>query len=288
MSVRAIRAAWLVLAVGGPFRLRSRLLRPPRHRYSAVEGGQVVGLLGGDGLLPGVGLGAGGCGGWGVVVPDDPGQQGDGDERQAADEGQAVDDPAHEGDILSGGVRGCSVVLGCLGCATGSELRDPPGGANAIGAQDGVVVGRSGGGGLVAGLGQSRQRGDVAHGAGGQEGAGLIGGVGQLAVGGQLVQAAPGGAGQAARLRRSRWEQIGGEQLGDRQDGRSGLGASDVVGVVGRGHEGCPFVKGGGQRHQRSAATVSAVRSGLVCRVLVPFLAADAVLWPWCLQPGAG
>lgn len=35
-------------------------------------------------------------------------------------------------------------------------------------------------------------------------------------------------------------------------------------------------------RRQRSAATVSTVRSGLVCRVLVPFLAADAVLWPWC------
>lgn len=151
-----------------------------------------------------------------------------------------------------------------------------------------MVVGRAGGGGLVAGLGQSGQRGDVAHGASGQEGAGLIGSVGQLAVGGQLIQAALGGAGQAARLRRPGWEQIGGEQLGDRQDGCSGLRASEVVGVVGRGHEGCPFVKGGGQRRQRSAATVSAVRSGLVCRVLVPSLAADAVLWPWCFQPGAG
>lgn len=35
-------------------------------------------------------------------------------------------------------------------------------------------------------------------------------------------------------------------------------------------------------RRQRSAATVSTVRSGLVCRVLVPSLAADVVLWPWC------
>ena len=41
------------------------------------------------------------------------------------------------------------------------------------------------------------------------------------------------------------------------------------------------------QRRQRSVATVNTVRSGLVCRVLVPFLAADAVLWPWCFQPGA-
>ena len=122
--------------------------------------------------------------------------------------------------------------------ATGSELRDPPGGLDAVGTQDGVVVGRSGGGGLVAGLGQGGQGGDVAHGTGGQEGAGLIGGVGQLTVGGQLVQAALGGAGQAARLRRSRWEQVGGEDLGDRQDGCSGLGASEVVGVVGRGHGG--------------------------------------------------
>ena len=80
-----------------------------------MEGGEVVGLFGGDGLLPGVGLGMGGCGGRGVVAPDRPNQQGDGDERQAADEGQAVDDSAHEGDVLSGGVRGCSVVLGCLG-----------------------------------------------------------------------------------------------------------------------------------------------------------------------------
>ena len=101
MSARAVRITWLVLAVGELFWLRSRLLRPPRHRYSAVEGGQVVGLLGGDGLLPGVGLGMGGCGGWGVVAPDGPGQQGDGDERQAADEGQAVDDPAHGGCVLS-------------------------------------------------------------------------------------------------------------------------------------------------------------------------------------------
>ncbi|MBF1032334.1 MAG: hypothetical protein HXL00_01095 [Candidatus Nanosynbacter sp.] len=115
LSARAVRAAWLVLAVGGLFRLRSRLLRPPRHRHGAVEGGQVVGLLGGDGLLPGVGLGAGGCGGRSVVAPDRPGQQGDGDERQAADEGQAIDDPAHGGYVLSGDVRGCSVVLGCLG-----------------------------------------------------------------------------------------------------------------------------------------------------------------------------
>ena len=37
------------------FRFHSRFLRPSRHRHSAVEGGQVVGLLGGDGLLPGVG-----------------------------------------------------------------------------------------------------------------------------------------------------------------------------------------------------------------------------------------
>ena len=166
MSARAVRAAWLVLAVGDLFRLRSRLLRPPRHRHGAVEGGEVVGLLGGDGLLPGVGLGAGGCGGRGVVAPDRPGQQGDGDERQAADEGQAVDDPAHGGYVLSGGVW----LLGRAGLpryvATGSELRDPPGGLDAVGAQDGVVVGRAGGGGLVAGLGQGGQGGDVAHGAG--------------------------------------------------------------------------------------------------------------------------
>ena len=128
-----------------------------------------------------------------------------------------------------------------------------------------MVVGRSGRGGLVAGLGQGRQRGDVAHSAGSQEGAGLIGGVGQLAVGGQLVQAALGGAGQAARLRRSRWEQVGGEELGDRQDGCSGLGAGEVVGVVGRGHEGCPFVKG--WRHAPPAecghGQHGSVRSGL-------------------------
>ena len=239
MSARAVRITWLVLAVGDLFWLRSRLLRPPRHRYSAVEGGQVVGLLGGDGLLPGVGLGAGGCGGRVIVAPDRPGQQGDGDKGQAADEGQAVDDPTHGGYVLSGGVHGCLVTLGVSRCgATSSELRDTPGGLDAVGAQDGVVVGRAGGGGLVAGLGQSGQRGDVAHGAGGQECAGLIGGVSQLAVGGQLVQTALGGAGQAARLRRSWWEQVGGEQLGDRQDGRSGLGAGEVVGVVGRGHEG--------------------------------------------------
>ena len=132
--------------------------------------------------------------------------------------------------------------------ATGSELCDPPGGLDAVGAQDGVVVGRSGGRGLVAGLGQSGQRGDVAHGTGGQESAGLVGGVGQLAVGGQLVQAALGGAGQAARLRRPWWEQIGGEDLGDRHNGRSGLRASEVVGVVGRGHEGCPFSVPSGRR----------------------------------------
>ena len=185
----------------------------------------------------------------------------------------------------------CVVARSCWGvsvCHAGSELRDAPGGLDAVGAQDGVVVGRSGGRGLVAGLGQGGQRGDVAHGAGGQEGAGLVGSVGQLAVGGQLVQAALGGAGQAARLWRPGWEQVGGEELGDRQDRCSGLGASEVVGVVGRGHEGCPLVKGGGQRRQRSAATVSTVRSGLVCRVLAPSLAADAVLWPWCFQPGAG
>ena len=41
----------------------------------------------------------------------------DGDKSQAADEGQAVDDPAHGGCVLSGCVRGCSVVLGCLGMA---------------------------------------------------------------------------------------------------------------------------------------------------------------------------
>ena len=203
-----------------------------------------MGLFGGDGLLPGVGLGAGGCGGRSVVTPDGPGQQGDGDKSQAADEGQAVDDPAHEGCVLSGGVW----LLGRAGVsryvAIGSELRDAAGGLDAVGAQDGVVVGRSGGGGLVAGLGQSGQRGDVAHGAGGQEGAGLVGGVGQLAVGGQLVQAALGGAGQAARLWRPGWEQVGGEELGDRHNGCSGLRASEVVGVVGRGHEGCPFVKG--------------------------------------------
>ena len=172
--------------------------------------------------------------------------------------------------------------------AAALELRDAPSGLDAVGAQDGVVVGRAGGGGLVAGLGQSGQRGDVAHGTSGQEGAGLIGGVSQLAVGGQLVQTALCGAGQAARLRRPGWEQIGGEQLGDRQDGRSRLRASEVVGVVGRGHEGCPFVKGGGGCRQWSAATVSTVRSGLVCRVLAPSLAADVVLWPWCFQPGAG
>ena len=80
-----------------------------------------MGLFGGDGLLPGVGLGVGGCGGRSVVVPDRPDQQGDGDKRQAADEGQAVDDPAHEGDILSDGVRGCSVVLGCLGVAPSAQ-----------------------------------------------------------------------------------------------------------------------------------------------------------------------
>ena len=135
----------------------------------------------------------------------------------------------------------CVVARSCWGvsvCRASSELRDPPGGLDAVGTQDGVVVGRSGGRGLVAGLGQSGQRGDVAHGAGGQEGAGLVGSVGQLAVGGQLVQTALGGAGQTARLRHPRWEQIGGEQLGDRQDGCSGLRASEVVGVVGRGHEG--------------------------------------------------
>ena len=116
----------------------------------------------------------------------------------------------------------------------------------------------------------------------------MVGGVSQLAVGGQLVQTALGGAGQAARLRHPRWEQVGGEELGDWQDGCSGLRASEVVGVVGCGHEGCPFVKGGGMCRQRSVATVSAVRSGLVCRVLAPFLAVHAVLWPWCFQPGAG
>ena len=166
MSARAVRAAWLVLAVGDLFRLRSRLLRPPCHRHSAVEGGQVVGLFGGDGLLPGVGLGAGGCGGRGVVAPDRPGQQGDGDKRQAADEGQSVDDPAHEGCPFWWGAW----LLGRAGLprhvATSSELRDPPGGLDAVGAQDGVVVGRAGGRGLVAGLGQGGQRGDVAHGAG--------------------------------------------------------------------------------------------------------------------------
>ena len=132
-----------------------------------MEGGQVVGLLGGDGLLPGVGLGAGGCGGRSVVVPDGPGQQGDSDEGQAADEGQAVDDPAH------GGVSPfwwCAWLLGRAGVsrcgAISSELRDAAGGLDAVGAQDGVVVGRAGGRGLVAGLGQGGQRGDVAHGAG--------------------------------------------------------------------------------------------------------------------------
>ena len=121
MSARAVRAARLVLAVGDLFSLRSRLLRPPRHRHGAVEGGQVVGLFGGDGLLPGVGLGAGGCGGRGVVAPDGPSQQGDGDKRQAADEGQAIDDPAHGGYVLSGGVRGCSVALGCLGMSPSAQ-----------------------------------------------------------------------------------------------------------------------------------------------------------------------
>ena len=37
-----------------------------------------------------------------------------------------------------------------------------------------------------------------------------------------------------------------------------------------------------------SAASGVRPRSGLVCRVLAPSLAADAVLWPWCFQPGAG
>jgi len=40
------------------------------------------------------------------------------------------------------------------------------------------------------------------------------------------------------RVGRPGWEQIGGEELGDRQDGCSRLGASEVVGVVGRWHEG--------------------------------------------------